>query len=107
MASTVGSRLYTSKIAATGAALSDRRVGFKPRRVEIYNMANQYRALWNEQLADDAAVVIAPDGTRTDVSADGITPLAPDTAGNPGFGLGTLANLNDTVGEMLVVECWD
>lgn len=107
MAETVGSRYLSGRTLATGAALDILMVGFRPTKVTVYNQTNQYKEEWNLAMGSAAARVTDNNGTATDVLADGITPLNANTAGNPGFRIGALANINDTVGEVLIWEAFE
>ena len=102
--SDVGSGFVTGGMKATGAVITLRKMNFKPRRVVVYNQDNLFRCEWIDRLADLAALVTTAAGVTTLVAAAGITPLDPNTAGNPGFSLGALANINDTTTEDLIWE---
>ncbi len=100
MSSSVGLR-YTNGIAiAKNAILTVDYVGFRPRRVVLRNITNNVMLEWVDTLADAAGFKTVADGTRTSVSADGITPIA------TGFTVGALADINDTTTELLHFEAW-
>jgi len=107
MSSTVGSRYTTGTVVATGALLSIRTVGYKPRKVRIVNETTLYTVEWSEGMADDSAFEIVAAGDKTLETSDLITPLDPDSNGNPGFSLGARANVNDTTTEILRWETWE
>ncbi|GAG44729.1 unnamed protein product [marine sediment metagenome] len=71
----------------TGAALTVKTPGFRPRYVRIVNGTGP-NAEWFESMADDTAVKHAQTGATTLLTSDGITPLA------DGFGVGADADLN-------------
>lgn len=101
MSSTVGSRVQEGSIVATGAALDIRTLGFTPRKVKVVNKTSLASLEWQEALGAAAGFKQVAAGTRTLVSADGITAL---TGENPGFTIGALADINDAAGEELVWE---
>lgn len=105
MASTVGLRYFSTSRKATNAALPVRTVGFVPKKVTVRNKTSNAMLEWHEGLEDGEGFKTVAAGTRTFASADGISPLAAGTE-EPGFSLGTLADINDTVGEDLLIECW-
>lgn len=107
MSSTVGSRYMTGTIAATAALLPVRTVGFKPRKVRIVNQTSLYTVEWSEGMADASAFEITNAGAKTLETSDLITPLDPDSDGNPGFSVGARANVNDAAGEVLRWEAWE
>lgn len=88
-------RTRTGSIDATNAVLTIEQVGFRPKHVKVFNATSLAELEWWDALADDSGVKTVAAGTRTNPSADGITPT--DT----GFELGTLADVNDTAGERL------
>lgn len=106
MSSTVGALLATGQVKATNANLDVRTVGFKPRKVQVENRDNNVKIEWDETLADGYAVKTIADGTRSLVTSAGITPLAADSNGNPGFRIGALADINDTTTEKLAWSAW-
>lgn len=107
MSSTVGSRYVTNTINATAATLAVRTIGFKPKKVRITNQTSLYTVEWMEGMADASAFEITNAGAKTLETSDLITPLDPDSNGNPGFQVGTRANINDAAGEVLRYECWE
>ena len=103
MSSKTGALYATNKIPASAAALEVRTVEFKPRKVVITNLTSLCRLEWNEFMADDTGFKQVAAGTRTLAGSDAITPL---DGPNPGFQVGTLADVNDAAGEELLWECW-
>lgn len=101
MSSSVGSKVVTGKVTATGAVIDIKTVGFTPSIVKVQNQDNQCSIEYNDQMADDSAIKIVAAGTRTNVASDGITPL---TGQYPGFSIGALADINDTTTEELTYE---
>lgn len=106
MGSTVGARYSTGTIVATNADLAIRTVDFKPKRVVVKNRTSLCELQWNETMDDAAGWKQVEAGTRTLVSADGITPLDATSTEPPGFQIGALADVNDTTTEVLEWECW-
>lgn len=103
MSSKTGAMYATNKIPATAAALEVRTVEFKPRKVVVTNLTSLASLEWNEFMAADSGFKQVAAGTRTLESSDGITAL---DAPNPGFQIGTLADINDAAGEELLWEAW-
>jgi hypothetical protein len=81
-----------------------RSLGFKPRKVVVHNLDNNYRAEWNEKMAAGEALVTSDAGARSVVTANGFTLLDGDSTNPPGVQLGALANINDTTTENLLFE---
>lgn len=107
MSSTVGSRYSTETVVATNASLPIRTLQFKPRKVRVVNETTLYTLEWSEGMADASAFEITNAGAKTLETSDCITPLDPDSAGNPGFQIGARANVNDTTTEVLRWEAWE
>lgn len=76
----------------TGAEKDITVVGFRPRKVELYNASALATAFWNEAMPDASAIEVADAGAnKADVlyiTSQGITPLS------NGFRLGTDAKCN-------------
>jgi hypothetical protein len=105
MASTVGDRYVTGKVTATNADLPIRKIGYKPKKVIVSNLSNNVKIEWNDSLGDGYAIKTVEAGTRSLLTSGAITPLDPDSAGNPGFQIGAgLADINDTTTESLLYE---
>lgn len=85
-------------VVGTGAAIDVRTVGFRPRRVELYNKAGLCYAVWLDTFSDGHMVKTVDSGAGTtdvaDVTSNGITPLS------DGFRIGTDADLN-AAGEVI------
>lgn len=107
MSSTVGSRYETGTVVATNAALPIRTLQFKPRKVKLVNETSLYTLEWSYGMADASAFEITNAGAKTLETSDCITPLDPDSDGNPGFQVGARANVNDTTTEVLRWEAWE
>lgn len=81
-------RIMVGAIKGTGAALSVRTVGYRPKVVELYNIDGLCKAVWTKNMADDTAMKTITDGTISALTSKGITPLS------DGFTLGDDADLN-------------
>lgn len=103
MSSKTGALYASNKIVATNAVLAVRTVEFKPRKVVITNLTSLCRLEWNAFMDDDSGLKQVAAGTRSLEASDGITAL---DGPNPGFQVGTLADVNDTTTEELLWECW-
>ena len=79
--------MKTGAIAGTGSAIDVTVVGFRPRRVDLFNGDGTTVAFWTDTMADAAGVKIVTAGTISVMTA-GITPLC------NGFTIGTDADLN-------------
>lgn len=82
------SRVKAGSIYGTGAALSVRNVGFRPRKVEILNVGGLAQLQWTDHMADAAGLKQVTDGTLSLLTSNGITPLS------DGFTLGADTDLN-------------
>lgn len=71
----------------TGANIDVRTVGFRPRRVELFNEDGLAKAVWTDDMANAAGLKQITAGTMSKMTA-GITPLS------DGFRLGTDADMN-------------
>ncbi len=109
MSSTVGSRYSNGTIDADASENLDiRTLQFEPRRVVVNNLDNNIQVEWNSSMADGRMVKTASDGTRSVVASGGVSPLAPDSNGNPGFRIPAgLADINDADGEELSWQAWE
>lgn len=83
-----GTRIKAGAIYGTGADLTVRTIGFRPKVVRIFNQTDLSKADWTESMADDSAMKQITAGTITFITTNGITPLS------NGFGLGADAELN-------------
>ncbi len=101
MASTVGARFMQGSSVATNANIDIKTLQFKPSKVKVTNKTSLMSLEWTEAMGDAAGFKVDNAGTRSFISADGITPL---TGANPGFRIGALADINDTAGEELFWE---
>lgn len=83
------SRTKTGAVYGTGVQLDVRIVGFKPRKVELYNQTGLAKAVWTDSMAEGLAMKTVTAGTISMTSAgEGITPLS------DGFRLGVDADIN-------------
>jgi hypothetical protein len=84
----------------TGATLTVRVVGFRPRKVEIINSDGDIKADWNDTMADDSAFKITGVPAAGMITTLGITPLS------DGFQLGADTDLN-VDGELFHWTAWE
>ena len=93
------------RLKATNAVINVRSVGFLPNRVRVFNISNNVAVERNPSLGDsanpDRNKKTAADGTVTTLATGGILLLVADAAGNPGFSIPVLADINDTTTEDL------
>lgn len=80
-------------VIGTGANLDVRTVGYRPRRVELFNETGLVTAVWTDSMADAAGIKRITAGDATVMTA-GVTPLS------DGFRIGTDADVN-AVGEVI------
>ena len=80
-------RTVCGSFTGTGAELDVRTVGFRPRRVELFNEDGLAKLEWTESMADAAGVKQVTAGTMS-VATAGVTPLA------DGFKLGADGDMN-------------
>jgi hypothetical protein len=85
--------LYTATT-NTASAAGTISCGFVPIVVEVYDITNHVTFLWNDGMADASCRKIASDGTQTDPSTNGITPVS--TTGTQGVTLGTDLHTNSS-----------
>jgi len=71
----------------TAANIDIRTVGFRPRKVELYNVDGLATLIWTESMADAAGVKRVTAGTMS-IATAGVTPLS------NGFRLGTDGDMN-------------
>lgn len=83
-----GTRIKTGGFYGTGAAISVRTVGFRPKYIELINYTSKDKMVWTDDLADASGIKTVAAGTTTVVTTGGITPLS------DGFSLGTDADMN-------------
>jgi len=88
-----GKRQVRGSFVGTGADKDIKTVGFRPGKVELYNVTGNCTAVWSESMADASMQKVVDSGTNTTdiifvASATGITPLA------EGFRLGADTDLN-------------
>lgn len=93
-----GADTWAGSIQGTGADLQVTKIGFKPRYVRVINIDDPGTIEWVEGMDDDAGFKHV-DGTQTQVTSNGITPLA------NGFALGADADMN-VAAEQLFIVCW-
>lgn len=77
------SKTRVGSFSGTGAIFQVRGVEFRPRKVELYNEVTNLGLTWVDGMADDAARKVIGDGTRTVITANGVTPRS------DGFDIGT------------------
>lgn len=87
-----GNRVVVGAFPGTGAQLDIKKVGFRPKKVELHNVTGNCSAVWTESMADASMQKTVDSGSgTTDMSFPttlGVTPLA------DGFRLGADTDLN-------------
>lgn len=87
-----GGRIVCGSVLGTGADLSVTKVGFRPKKVELFNVTGNCQAVWTESMADDSMQKTVDSGSGTTdmsfVASNGVTPLA------NGFAMGADGDLN-------------
>ncbi len=85
-------RRVTGALSGTGSAIDVKVCGFRPKKVEIYNVTGNCQAVWTDTMADASAQKTVDSGSGTTdmsfITSNGITPLA------TGFTLGADTDLN-------------
>ena len=81
-------RMVTGSFVGTGSAVDVKTVGFRPRRVELFNVTGLAVAHWTDAMADASMVKQVTAGTMTFPTSNGVTPLA------NGFRLGADGDMN-------------
>lgn len=82
------SRVMAGSVVGTGSALSVKTVGFRPKKVELFNATSGDQLEWTQSMADAAGLKRVAAGTGSFITSNGVTPL-----GN-GFTLGADADVN-------------
>lgn len=82
------SRVMTGAVVGTGSAINVKTVGFRPRKVELFNVASGDVMEWSNTMPDAYGLKRVAAGTGSYVTSGGVTPLA------AGFTLGTDSDLN-------------
>lgn len=100
--SSATSRMMTGAVKGTGASLDVKVVGFRPRRVELVNVAagGLVTGKWQKEMADASMVKQAAAGTTTLITTLGITPLS------QGFTVGADTDMNVS-GEQINWTAWE
>jgi len=81
----------TGTFAALGAAKTFS-IGWKPKRVTVYDVTNNLTFIWTNTMDDASAIKTIADGTQSLVAADMVTPFAGSSSATAGFTIGaTLA----------------
>ena len=93
-----GTSTVTGVVVGTGSAINVDKVGFRPTRVEMHNISDAVKAVWQDTMPD-AAMEKTVAGTDSYVTSDGITPRA------AGFTLGADSDLNAS-GEEVHFTCF-
>lgn len=83
-----GTRQVTGSFKGTGAALDITSVGFRPKTVDLYNVAGTTIGHWTDMMADGEMLKQITAGTMSKVTTNGVTPLA------NGFRVGADADMN-------------
>jgi hypothetical protein len=87
-------RVVNGSVSGTGALISVRTVGFRPKKVELINIGGLVTAEWHNDMADDSMIKRVTAGDMTAPTSDGIIPLA------DGFSIGADADVN-AAGELI------
>jgi hypothetical protein len=85
------SRTAVGAYVGTGAVLEIKaeKVDFQPRKVEVFRVGTPDKVEWVEGMDDDSLILTTGStGVRTEVAANGVTPLT------SGFSVGTHPSLN-------------
>lgn len=91
---------YTGVVTGTGSALNVTKLGFRPRSVKLYNIDGLCTLYWQNNMPDAYGFKEITDGTKSYISANGITPLV------NGFTIGADADINVS-GERIKFEAVD
>jgi hypothetical protein len=75
-------------VVGTGSAIDIKTICWRPKLVKLYNVTGLCTAIWTESMADGSMMKEVTAGTKSFVTADGITPLS------DGFRLGADTDLN-------------
>jgi len=93
-----GDRVKTGSVVGTGALLTVRTVGFRPKRVRLFGAgAAAVDLQWNDAMPNDSGRQAIADGTNSFVSSGGVIPLS------DGFSIGT--NTVNTAAQLIYWEC--
>lgn len=82
------SRMVVGSVTGTGSAMDITTVGFKPRKVELFNITGLVTGVWVEGMADASVAKRVTAGDMTVPTTGGVTPLS------NGFTLGNDSDLN-------------
>jgi hypothetical protein len=98
-----GLQTYGATTDASSAAGSVT-LGFKPRKVEVWDITNANRYDWNDQMAAASMFKIVTAGTFTYASSNGITVTGPDSATPTAFTLtlGTGIHTNSSTYKIVI-----
>ncbi|KKN57375.1 hypothetical protein LCGC14_0562810 [marine sediment metagenome] len=110
MSSSNGLQHKSGRLKATNAIIDVRSLGFEPHTVKVFNVTNlatveRFPGLGDSANPERNKKTVAA-GTVTTLATGGVTILAADSAGNPGFRIPVLADINDTTTEDLAWEAW-
>lgn len=83
----------TGTHAGNGAA-KNVSIGWKPKKVTVYDVTNNLTFVYTNTMTDANAVKTIADGTQSLVAADMVTPYGGSTTTTPGFTLGATLNAN-------------
>ena len=97
-----GSRLVTGSFIASGALQDVPLVGFRPRKVVVYNSSVPGQITWLKDMPDNSGIKEVAAGTKTYITSNGLAPNA--TA--DGFSFGADATLNQA-GNLCFFEAQD
>jgi len=102
--------MKTITLKSTGAAL-EVNIGFLPSKVEIVNASNGCKADWSSGMATGEFIKTTLSATTLETT-NGIAHTSQGVAGvaqtaSKGITLGAAADINDAVGEDLIVHAWE
>jgi hypothetical protein len=87
------SYLATGTHAGNGAA-KNISIGWKPKKVTLFDVTNNVTYMWTNTMANATAVKTVTDGTQSFVAADMVTPYTGSTTTTAGFTIGATLNTN-------------
>jgi hypothetical protein len=80
--------MKTGRVTGTAATLNVTSVGFRPRKVELFNITGDAFGIWTDGMPDATAMKTIAAGTTALIDTLGVTPLA------NGFAIGADTDLN-------------
>ena len=83
-----GIKQATGSFKGTGTAIDIKTVGFRPKTVDLFNVAGTTIGHWTDMMADGSMLKQITAGTMSLVTSNGVTPLA------DGFRVGADTDMN-------------